>query len=136
MIDVGEILKGSESFERLSAAEGDVFVTGAAEGLKPVIISETVKKLGKKAVIICENEIKARELYGCLSLICENVYFYPAKDIVFYSADIKSAEIIKQRFEVFKAVFEDKADFVVISAEGLFDRLIEPEVFKKNIIHF
>lgn len=134
MIDACKILKGSESFERLSAAKGNVYVTGAAEGLKPLIISESAERLNKKAVIICENEIKAREFYNCLSLACENVYMYPAKDIVFYSADIKSTDIVKQRFRVLNAVFENRADFIVISAEGLFDKLTEPEIFKKNII--
>ncbi len=134
MIELSEILKDSASFRRLLSASGDAYVTGAAEGLKPAVISETAGALKKKAVIICENEIKARDFYYCLSLACENVYMYPAKDIVFYSADIKSADIVKQRFEVLDAVFSDKADFIVVSAEGLFDRLVLPEVFKSHII--
>ncbi|MCD7854849.1 MAG: transcription-repair coupling factor [Clostridiales bacterium] len=130
-----EILTDSQAYERLlGETQGDSFVTGAAEGLKPLIIKKIADDLKKTVLIVCENELKAREFFSSLSSVCEKTYVYPQKDMVFYSADIKSKEIVQKRFEVFKAVLGGEADFIVTSGAALFDRLIPPEIFKGSII--
>lgn len=135
MIDFDKILDGSKALEGLlSQSDGDSFVTGVCEGLKPLIVKKAARSFGKTTFIICENEVRAREFFHLLSSVCERTYLYPQKDMVFYSADIKSREIVRKRFEVFKAVFAGAADFVVTSGDALFDRLISPEVFKNSII--
>lgn len=135
MNELNDILNFSEAFERLcDSSKKEIYVTGTADGLKPLIVSRLCGEKNKKGIVVCENEIRAREFYNRLSLVCKNVYFYPAKDIVFYSADIKSADIVKKRFEVLSAIFKGEADVIVLSADSLFDRLVFPDVLKKNII--
>ncbi len=135
MNELNAVLSASKAYKRLLGdRSGQSCVTGAADGLKPLIVSRLCSEQNKKGIIVCQNEIRAREFYDRLSLVCKNVYLYPAKDIVFYSADIKSADIVKRRFEVLSAVFKGEADFIVLSVESLFDRLVFPEVLNKNII--
>lgn len=129
-----DFFNSSEGFCRLMTQQGDSYTTGTALGLKCLIVSELCKKLEKKGLIICEDEIKARQFAHCLSFACENVCYYPGKDILFYSQDIRSSDITKKRFAVIDALFNGKADIVVASAEALLDKLVQPEILKKSII--
>lgn len=130
------MLKGSRAYSRLLKSDDSLlYTTGMADGLKPVIVSRLCRDKGKKGFIICDNEIKAREFYNSLSFTEENVYLYPAKDMVFYAADVKSAEIVKNRFEVLDKIFKNEADFIVVSAETLLEKIIKPDVLKKRIIN-
>ncbi len=48
---------------------------------------------------------KAKQIYEEYRFLdAVNTYFYPAKDFLFYQADIRSKELVKQRMEVIQAV--------------------------------
>ena len=68
----------------------------------------------------------------------ENVYYYPAKDIIFYNADIHSNLIVSQRMDVIRRMMDRCPVTVVTTIDGLSDRLLpleelqkEPDVFFK-----
>lgn len=56
-------------------------------------------------VIACSSESKARALYEEYKMLSEDVYLYPSKDFLFYQADIRSKELVKQRMDVLRRLF-------------------------------
>ena len=42
----------------------------------------------KNRLVIAENELKAKELYEDLKFYYPDVFYYPARDLIFFEADI------------------------------------------------
>ena len=48
----------------------------------------------KYKVIACSSETKAKQIYEEYRFLDNNTYLYPAKDFLFYKADIRSKELV------------------------------------------
>lgn len=113
-----------------------ILLTNVLESQKSHIISALYNNFSKTNLIICENDNKAREYYNDLKFFLkDNVFHYPSKDVVFYSANIKSLDIIKERFNVIKNILSGLPITIILSIEALFDRLVKKEVFEKFILN-
>ena len=86
-------------------------------------------------VIACASESKAKQIYEEYRFLDSSVYLYPAKDLLFYQADIRSKELIKQRMEVVQAVIEGGPVTVITSFDAFMDSLISREEIKKRILN-
>mgnify|MGYP003295365493 CR=1 FL=1 len=75
-------------------------------------------------LIICGTELKARELYEDYKGIDKNTYYYPAKDFIFYSADIHGNELVKERLEVVSRLVKGESITVVTTIDGCMDKLM------------
>ena len=53
-------------------------------------------------VIVFSSEEKAKQAYEEWRVLEENVWFYPARDLLFYHADIKGAFLTGRRMEVLR----------------------------------
>ncbi len=88
----------------------------------------------KYKVIACSGESKAKQVYEEYKFLDPDTYFYPAKDLLFYQADIRSKELISQRMEVHKALLSGEALTVVTSFDAFMDSLIPKEGIKSRVI--
>lgn len=80
--------------------------------------------LKKQAVYITYSELKAKEIVEDLNFFLgENIKFYPSKDIIFYSADVKSVEIVQKRLEILESLINGEKISIVLSIEALFDKI-------------
>ena len=86
-------------------------------------------------VIACSGESKARALYEEYKMLSEDVYLYPSKDFLFYQADIRSKELVKQRMEVLEAVIQKEQVTVVTSFDAFMDVLLPKETIRERVIH-
>lgn len=89
----------------------------------------------KRKLIVTHNEIKARELYEDYRAIDRNTVFYPAKDFIFYSADIHGNQLVKERLKVIDRLLHDEELTVVTTIDGCMDKLITPQTYRKYTIH-
>lgn len=85
-------------------------------------------------VIACSSESKAKQIYEEYRFLDSVVFLYPAKDLLFYQADIRSRELISQRMAVVQAVMEGKPVTVVTSFDAFMDSLIPKEEVKKRVV--
>ncbi len=85
----------------------------------------------RRKLIITHTEIKARELYEDYRGVDRNVVYYPAKDFIFYSADIHGNQIVKDRLEVINRLLHDEELTVITTADGCLDKLLPPGVFTR-----
>lgn len=86
-------------------------------------------------LIITYNELKAKEIYEDLKLYDKNVYLYPAKDIIFYSADIHGNAIVAQRLRILKRLMEKEPVTVVTTLDGGMDRLLPLDFLSGKVLH-
>lgn len=76
-------------------------------------------------VIITPTERKAKEIVDDLSFFeKEQVCFYPSKDLIFYSADVHSNDITRERMRVIEKILNNEKVTLVMSVEAMVDPLI------------
>ena len=85
-------------------------------------------------VIICSSESKAKQIYEEYRFLDRSVYLYPAKDLLFYQADLRSKELVRERMEVLEAVIEGRPLTVVASFDALMDSLLPKEIIAGRTI--
>ena len=61
-------------------------------------------------VILTYSELRAKELYDDYRFFDREVCLFPARDLIFYNADIHSNLITRQRIQVMKALLERVGD--------------------------
>ena len=88
----------------------------------------------RNKIIAVSSETKAKQIYEEYKFLSQNVYLYPAKDLLFYQADLRGKYLIKQRMEVFQALMEQQDTVVVATFDGFMDALPPLEVMKERII--
>ena len=86
-------------------------------------------------VIACSSESKAKQVYEEYRFMDAETYLYPAKDLLFYQADIRSKELIRQRMEVLQAIVAGGPMTVVTSFDAFMDSLLPKEVLRERMLH-
>ncbi len=85
-------------------------------------------------VIACSSESKAKQVYEEYRFLSRDVYLYPAKDLLFYQADLRSKELVKQRMEVIEAVLLKDSAVIVTSFDAFMDGLLPREEIERRVI--
>ena len=85
-------------------------------------------------VIACSSESKAKQVYEEYRFLDPNTYLYPAKDLLFYQADLRSKELVSQRMEVIQAVAAGEEATVVTSFDAFMDTLLPKDVIVEKTV--
>lgn len=122
--------------DNISKNSSPVLATGVIDAVKTHLIASLLENHAKTSLVITSSELKAKEIVADLQFFIKNreILFYPAKDIIFYSADVRSIDITKTRFAALNSVLNGEKPIVVLSIEALFDRLTPRKNFEKSII--
>ena len=84
-------------------------------------------------VIVFSSEEKAKKAFDEYRIFTDDVYFYPARDLLFYYADIKGNLLTDSRMGVLRALIEketDKSITVITTMEAFLDGLAGPAELK------
>lgn len=115
--------------------QGILEIFGCMESQKAHIIYG-LSGLFPYRLILAEDERRAKEIYEDYRFYDRNVQYYPAKDLLFFQADIHGNLLIRQRMQVVKALLEQKELTVVTSVDGCMDYLMPLEEIKESLLHF
>lgn len=85
-------------------------------------------------VIITYSELKAKEIYEDYKLYDREVFLYPAKDVIFYSADIHGNAIVRERLRLLRRLIEKKPATIIMTLDGGMDRLLPLEFLAEKVI--
>lgn len=118
--------------EAMEKKQFPIHVTGCVESQNCQMV-DTLGKNHKFKLIITYNEIRARELYEDYSFFDRNVYLYPAKDVLFYQADIQASLIGKQRLEIIKQILQGENATVILTVDALMDKLPSIDTVAKEV---
>ncbi|NCC14852.1 MAG: transcription-repair coupling factor [Clostridia bacterium] len=111
-----------------------VFASGVIDVEKSHLLYAIKEHSQKPLLILTYSELRARQLLEDISFFYKNPIYYPAKDILFYSADVHSMEMNRQRFAVLERLLSGERPIIVASAEALLDRYPQKESFSKFIL--
>ncbi|MGI6007155.1 MAG: transcription-repair coupling factor [Ruminococcus sp.] len=87
-----------------------------------------------RRLIVTENDLKAKEFYEDYRFYEPDALLYPARDLIFFQADVHGNLLTKERMRVFQALLEEKEVTVVTSIAGCMDFLIPLEEIRKQIL--
>lgn len=125
----------AEAEELQKAGKGRTAISGCVESQKAHLLAGL---LGEKtgALILAENDLKAKEFYEDFRMYDPEVLLYPAKDLMFYQADIQGNLLTRQRIRVLKALLEQKKVRVITSLGSCMEYLMPLEDVKGGILTF
>ena len=112
-------------------------ISGCVNTQKIHLLSGIGSGCGYKLVVF-SNEEKAKKAYEEYLLFGEETYLYPARDLLFYYADIKGKTLTNRRMEVLRAIAEKKKEepvTVITTMDAFLDGIISPDEIQKNRIH-
>ncbi len=107
---------------------------GCVEQQKPHFIYGVGGDFSKK-LIITHSELRARELYEDYRAVDKNTVFYPARDFIFYSADIHGNQIVKERLDAVNRLLSEDRLTVITTVDGCMDKLMPPGLYNKYTVH-
>ena len=139
-----EPLSSWNEFEEINNALKDAYkkkgvieVTGCADAGKCHLFYALGNRT-KSRLIVTFNEIRARELAEEYAFFDENVFVFPAKDLLFYQADIRGNALSRERLLALEAITKasdgGKACTVITTFDALMNYMSPPENFKANAV--
>lgn len=121
-----EPLQGQEAFLAMKAAldeeKGPVSVSGCLPSQKVHLFFSLTENISYR-LILGPDEHSARELFEDSRFFDPDVCFYPARDLLFFQADIHGNLLLRQRMQVVQKLLEKERLTVVASVDALLDRL-------------
>ena len=115
------------------AKSGRVTLTGCADSQK-VHIAEGLSEAYRYKIIATYSDQRVREILEDLRMYERNVYAYPAKDLIFYQADIHGNKLTEERIKVIKRLVMGNPTTIVTTFDALMTPMVPLDVYKNNII--
>lgn len=129
-----ELIEYEELNQDLTRRKGPVQISGCLDSQKVHLMQEIQDDIPWKLVVTYD-ESRAKEIYEDFCCFRPDVWLYPAKDLLFYSADIQSNLMVRQRLQVLRHLMEDGAGVVVTTLDGLMDHLLPLSHLRSQILH-
>lgn len=128
-----ELAEYEEMNQALSRRQGPVQVSGCMDSQKVHFMQETGDGFDWKLVVTYDDS-RAKEIYEDFRCFQDQVWLYPSRDLLFYTADIHGNLLTKQRMLVLRHLIEDGSGVVVTTLDGLMDHLIPLDAVKRQIL--
>ncbi|MDE6405750.1 MAG: transcription-repair coupling factor [Lachnospiraceae bacterium] len=119
---LSELGEYEEIRELLARGKASAALSGCADSQKLHMIYGLGEGFRRK-LIITFNDLRAKELYEDYQFYDRNVMLYPAKDLIFFQADIHGNQLTKERIKVFRRM----AEGVPLTVITTFDALMAPQ---------
>lgn len=88
----------------------------------------------KNKVIVTFSDIRAKEIYEDYKFYDRNTVLYPAKDLIFYQADVHGNRLTIERMKVLRRILEGAPMTVVTTFDSLMAYQPPVEVLKRGIV--
>lgn len=127
-----ELAEFSEIKSDIRKKSGIISVSGCVDSQKLHMIYGLSEGVRHK-IIVTYSDLRAKEIYEEYKFYDRNVLLYPAKDLIFFQADIHGNQLTRERIKVLRRLAEGKPMTVVTT----FAALMTPQVMwdeKKDIL--
>ncbi|MBE5964151.1 MAG: transcription-repair coupling factor [Lachnospira sp.] len=118
----------------LNKGYNSIMLSGCIDATKAHLTNTLGDDFSKK-LIITHNELRAKELLWEYSFYDKNVYFYPAKDFIFFNADIHGNLIVKERITALKHLIEDDNVTIITTLDACAEHLLPIDTILENVIN-
>ena len=102
-----QLVEYDELKTSMQKSRGPLQVGGCLESQKAHLLGALMDQVGCGChLVVTYSEKRAKELSEDLALFAENVWLYPAKDMLFYAADVQGSVTAKARLSVVRQLAE------------------------------
>ena len=130
-----ELQEYENLLEALKKAKGPLQAAGTLESQKVHLMHELGEDGGFPwKLVVTYDEQRAKEIYDDFRSFTRQVWLYPAKDLLFYAADIHGNLMTRQRISVLRHLMEDEGGVVVTTIDGLMDHLMPLAFLKQHAV--
>ncbi len=128
--ELGEFM---EVKARLQKKPGCVSLTGCIESQKLHMIYGLGNGF-KNRLIVTFSDLRVKELMEDYRFYDRNVLAYPAKDLIFYQADIHGNQLMTERIKCLRRMLENKPVTVITTFSSLLAPQIPIEEWKRHLL--
>ena len=113
--EMGEFARMQEILQKDG---GRISVSGCVDSQKMHMVYGLSKKL-RNRVIVTFSDIRTKEIYEDYKLYDRNTVLYPAKDMIFYQADVQGNRLTMERMRVLRRILEGVPVTMVTTFDAL-----------------
>lgn len=119
--------------EALKRKHTPTALVGCQDTQKCHFLAGLLKDYTNSAIIV-PNEARAREVCDDLRFFGINARLYPAKDLIFFHADIKGKAIVKERESCIKSLLSDGQTTLVMTIDACLDRILPVDRIRSSVV--
>ena len=136
-------LKESENYNKIVEAlqknPVSILTDGCAEAQKLHLIhalakEESIAAGARFRLIVTYSDQRAREIKEAFRFYDKNTVLFPAKDLIFYQADIRGRELDTERIRCLRRIMEGSQTTVVTTFSALMTPQVPLDVLQKSVI--
>ena len=125
-----ELQEYENLLKALKSAKGPLQVTGTLH-----LMYELAKDGGFPwKLVVTYDEQRAKEIYNDFRNFTRQVWLYPARDLLFFNADIHGNLMTRQRIDVMRHLLEETGGVVVTTIDGLMDHMLPLAFLKQQML--
>ncbi len=110
-----------------------VSVSGCSDSQK-IHMMEGISESFRYKIIATYSDIRVKEIMDDLRLYERNIYAFPAKDLIFYQADVHGNRLTTERIKTIRRIAQGYPITVVTTFDALLTPQIPIEVIKNSIL--
>ena len=130
-----ERLTGPESAERFEGVLADGCVDPQkAHLLYSLCREEQAGQSARLRLVLTYSDLRAKEIAQDCAFYDRNVAVFPARDLIFYQADLRGNEIDKERLQCLRRIAEGKPVTVITTFSSLLTPQIPSRVLRENTL--
>ena len=128
---LAEITAYRNAEEAIQKQQFPLQISGCIESQKCQWIYGLTGESLKWKVIIAANELRAREIAEDYRMFDREVMYYPAKDVIFFSADVHGNALSTQRLKVREALLDRKGGTIVTSIDAGMEFVLSQKIYEQ-----
>ncbi|MFQ7311649.1 MAG: transcription-repair coupling factor [Sellimonas sp.] len=122
-----------ETIQKTKKQKAGLMQIAGCTGSQKTHLAYALAEDGTRSLYVLSNEERAKEVYEEYRFLDPDVYFYPARDFLFYQADIRGIFLTKQRMEVMRALLEEERATVITTIDALMDAVDSLEAIRAKV---
>ena len=122
-----------ETIQKTKKQKAGLLQIAGCTGSQKTHLAYALAEDGIRSLYVLSNEERAKEVYEEYRFLDPDVYFYPARDFLFYQADIRGIFLTKQRMEVMRALLEEERATVITTIDALMDAVDSLEAIRAKV---
>lgn len=104
-------------------------INGLSDSGKSYSIFGIYESIDSPMIILTHSDMEAKNIYEDLSFYTNDIYYFPAKEVVFYNIDAISGDLRWARLKVIKEILDNRNKIIVTSIDSLTSVYTPKELF-------
>lgn len=124
-------VRESKTLTRLQKKGYPASMWGVTRSAEPLLM-EAMRSDSLISLIVTYDRARADKLFQDYRFIDRDVYLYPAKDALFYYADVHGNLTSAKRLEIIKRIYRNERTVIITTVDGLMDKIPDMKYFRRH----